>query len=344
MKNRFLCLFLTICLSLCLLNISVSATDTAFEANLSGEEDGIIGEQYFVFLEVGNFKENEFLGVTAYIDYDASVFEIDSTYLGIMNGTVKPENINPETYPLIDPEEGWVFWGNNSINGDEGTLSVHILNDSTSISSLKGESVVCFIEFKVKDTASIGESVIKIDTDDELKGVFSETLVESKNGTGSSLYVNVMEPEPDFLILKEDSTYSKKFDLIPEKYIITGFKERTNVADFISNFENKVENLNLITDLEILQDTDYVPTGATIQLFKKGEIIDSAIVICMGDVDCTGFLDSTDYLQIKRYFLKSIELSETSLIAADVDGNGEINGTDYLRIKNYFLGKLDIYS
>jgi len=66
----------------------------------------------------------------------------------------------------------------------------------------------------------------------------------------------------------------------------------------------------------------------------------------LGDVNKDSNIDSSDYLLIKKFFTKEIELDEE---LADVDKNGRITATDYLKLKYailsgnpYSLGKIKI--
>ncbi len=330
-------------------SFSASALDneTFFEANLEGEYYGIIGEKYVVYLTFENFAKDEFLGASAIIDYDASIFEIDSEYFDIISGFVVPENVNSETYPLIDSEKDWVFWGNNEIIDNKGRFYVNVLNDSSELTSLSGDFVSCFVEFKVKENASVSESVIKIDTDSDLVGVFSETLIESKNGTGSQISVSVVEALPvegNVLTLKEESGFFMGYDEFSSIEIVYGFREKSTVSEVISAFKNSKASLSVIHNGKILNETDIIPTDAIIQLIQNNEIVDSKILVCKGDVDGSGEIDSTDYLIIKRYFIGNYNLKSSFLAAADIDCNSIIDTTDYIKIKSYFLGNIDIYA
>jgi len=339
-KAKLLSLVSIICIFSCLFTINASALlaeGTVFDAILSGDEYALKGEKYVLNLTVGNFKEKEFLGVTCDIDYDKDVFEIDSAYLEIIGGS----GDDAETYPLINSEEGWIFIGANR----EGMFTVTILNDYD-LTSLKGDSVSCFIEFKVKEDAVSGESIIKIDTDDGLIFAFSETLIESKLGTGSQINVNICDeiPKYDSLIIKSDSSLVRKTSEIKDLEIITGFRDKTKVSDFKKNFKNLASDLVVKHNDAVLSNDDYVPSGSYIELLDGETVIDSVLVILKGDVNGTGEVNATDYLEIKKYFKSEFYvLDDYSLIAADIDSNGFISSTDYLLLKSYFIGNLDIY-
>lgn len=53
----------------------------------------------------------------------------------------------------------------------------------------------------------------------------------------------------------------------------------------------------------------------------------------LGDANCDGTVDSSDYVLVKRYCFNTYELDETGFITADVNGDGTVNSSDYLLIK-----------
>jgi hypothetical protein len=81
-----------------------------------------------------------------------------------------------------------------------------------------------------------------------------------------------------------------------------------------------------------------VGTGCVV---SSGE---SAVVVCFGDVDGTGTIDTTDYISVKKGFLKQLTLENEYAKAADVDMSGKIDSTDYIAIKSHFLGKKSLFS
>ncbi len=61
-----------------------------------------------------------------------------------------------------------------------------------------------------------------------------------------------------------------------------------------------------------------------------------------GDVNADGKINSTDFTQVRKYYLGLFELTETQKLAADVNEDGKINSTDFMRIKRHFLGTYTI--
>lgn len=340
-KIRFLAVFLTVCILSFTFAFSVSATDeTYFKALLSGKKFALWGEKYTVSLIVNDFAADEFLGFTCEIDYDSDVFEVDSKYLEIAS-----EN---ESYPIKNGENGWVCWINNTINGNVGVITLNVLNDSSEITSLNGEQIECFVEFKVKEAPTKESSVIKIDTDSALVGVFSETAIESKLGSGSEITVEILKEMPEIyrkLVLKDESELSMKNSEISGIKIVKGFREYTTVSQLLDNFKNELSNLSVVKNGKVLSENDYLSSDSQIQLTVEGVLVDFVDIILIGDVDGSSDVDATDYLNVKNYFLgKNVYLEDWALAAADVESNGEIDSTDYIKLKSYFYGFVDIYA
>ncbi len=341
-KNKLLSVITLICILSTVFAFPVSASTaegTAFEAVLSGAEYGVKGEKFVLYLELTNFTEEEFLGASCNIDYDASVLEISNSFFDIING-------NSTNSPFVSTEEGWVFWGSDNITDNKGVFSVHILNDSSDIVSLQGDSIKCFIEFTVKSNAVSGETVIKIDTDEELVGVFSESDIVSLKGTGSSITVDVCDeiPASPTLLIKSDAKITRKLSEYGGFDIIKGMKEKTSVDTLLSYFENDADTLRVVKDGISLNGTDNVTSDSYVQLVIDGEVVESVLLIIVGDVDCSGNLNTTDYIQMRRYFVdETYSLTDSAYISADIEENGKLNATDYVLLKAYFMGITDIY-
>ncbi len=56
-----------------------------------------------------------------------------------------------------------------------------------------------------------------------------------------------------------------------------------------------------------------------------------------GDVNGDGVINSTDFMQVRRHFLKLYEIPEDKQACADVNSDGTINSTDFMQIRRHFL-------
>ncbi len=56
-----------------------------------------------------------------------------------------------------------------------------------------------------------------------------------------------------------------------------------------------------------------------------------------GDVNGDGVINSTDFMQVRRHFLKLYTIPEDKQAYADVNGDGTINSTDFMQIRRHFL-------
>jgi hypothetical protein len=146
-----------------------------------------------------------------------------------------------------------------------------------------------------------------------------------------------------FSIIKEISSETKLELTSESKYslndaLLTNVKADTLFDDFASNFKNSVK----ITDKEGNEISADKKIGTGFIVLDAGSD-DKAEIIVLGDVNGDGELTSTDYLQIKSFFLDIITLEGIYFTAANIDGKGEIDATDYLKLKSHFLGIIDIY-
>jgi hypothetical protein len=66
-------------------------------------------------------------------------------------------------------------------------------------------------------------------------------------------------------------------------------------------------------------------------------------LVIRGDTDGDGSITTSDYMQIKKNFLKTYEFDKYSFLAADVDSNEKVDTTDYMRIKLHFLGEINLF-
>jgi hypothetical protein len=119
--------------------------------------------------------------------------------------------------------------------------------------------------------------------------------------------------------------------------LICGFAEKKTVAELKSNFESQSEIIVSFND-SVLANDALVGTGTVVSL---GD--DKAVIIVKGDTNSDGVITSTDYLQIKNYFLGGFVLDGIFYLAADTDDDGEITTADYLQIKGYLLGHTNLY-
>jgi hypothetical protein len=124
--------------------------------------------------------------------------------------------------------------------------------------------------------------------------------------------------------------------------MLLNVKAQTTVNALLAQLENG--------DLEVLDSYGYVlngnavvGTGAQVNLYQDGEIVDTVIVTVLGDLDGSGTIDSSDYLRLKAAVMSKFALTDAQRAAADVDGSGKVNSVDYQKIRDYFLGISDLY-
>ena len=125
--------------------------------------------------------------------------------------------------------------------------------------------------------------------------------------------------------------------------VLSNVPEKTTVRTLLNNLESG--DLRVVSKAgKTLSSSDTVGTGAKISLYSNGKLVDTVTVLVLGDIDGSGGVDGTDYLNIKSAMLKTASLDTMQTKAADVDGNGVIDATDYMRIKAHFLGSYTLGS
>lgn len=113
-----------------------------------------------------------------------------------------------------------------------------------------------------------------------------------------------------------------------------GWKMTTD--SFAEHFDKQALTVKAASGKE-LTPSDYIGTGATVEIAFNGVTVDSATLCLAGDVNQNGSLDVGDYLLIKRACLGSCEFSDAQTVASDVYGNNGTDIYDYIMIKRYFF-------
>ncbi len=163
-------------------------------------------------------------------------------------------------------------------------------------------------------------------------------IYATDKGGNTSIYeidaVNVQNPK---ITLVESSSYSINEGLLKN------VKISTTANELLSQFEN--ESLKILDKAgNEVSGSALIGTGFVINLYQNDEIVDSATVIILGDVDGNAIIDSTDYIRIKTSFISDFGLNDLEKAAADTEENGIINMTDYIRLKFHFLGQYNLFA
>lgn len=131
----------------------------------------------------------------------------------------------------------------------------------------------------------------------------------------------------------------------------------TPVANMIATRANAVDtcNFDAVTARYIRFVLKNGSSGKALpQLFeievyntKAGEDIDPPVdpkpTLAKGDVNGDGIINSTDFMQIRRYYLGIFTFTDDQLIAGDVNEDGKVNSTDFMRVRAHFLGLYNLY-
>lgn len=162
---------------------------------------------------------------------------------------------------------------------------------------------------------------------------------QCKTASGNACYVasevrTIQVAGSALLQLKEDS------GLAVRSGQLLNVTDKDTVAAVKAQFKYPVVILN--KNGGTMADTAVVATGATVCLAADQN--EKVVIVMRGDVNGDGKVNTTDYVRIKSYFLKTVQLTGAYASAADCDGDGKITTADYLRVKSYFLKKLDLFA
>ncbi len=141
----------------------------------------------------------------------------------------------------------------------------------------------------------------------------------SKCSATAASFVNAIVPKVEGVEVIENAVY--------------GIPDGKTVAEAEAMFEGNVT-------IQTNGKTEKAATGCLV--FSEGGT-EAAVVIIAGDVDGSGEVDSTDYILIKKIFLKEITLDGCYAVAADTDRSGKVDSTDYMKVKSHFMGLTSLF-
>jgi hypothetical protein len=187
-----------------------------------------------------------------------------------------------------------------------------------------------------KDGNTYTFNVKTSDHNNETGAYVTHIYARDKGGNTVSLALSVVDVKNPEITVHSASAYSVDNDFVLVAAV------QTSVNTLLAQFENE--------DLEVLDSNGYaisgasiVGTGARINLYQNGEVVDTATVVVLGDLDGNGVVDTTDYLRAKSAVYGNFTLSDAQTKAADVDGSDSLDSQDFQNIKSYFLGLNSLY-
>lgn len=131
---------------------------------------------------------------------------------------------------------------------------------------------------------------------------------------------------------------------ISDGYIKTVRNEITglDVKNQLDNDNSKLE-IWAADDSTQISDSDIVGTGMIVKLIINGSVVDSKVIVVLGDVSGDGYVDGIDVSRMINYFLRAdisdiYKLSGAYLLAGDPTLDGfYCEGDDVSRVINQFL-------
>ena len=133
----------------------------------------------------------------------------------------------------------------------------------------------------------------------------------------------------------------------------SGFKYNDNYIfgiDVGTNISTFVGNVTAYNSKVVVAITDSSNKTKTDNIFKTGDKVivtgsdgtKTYTVIVSGDINGDGIVSEIDYVKVKNYISRLIDLDSVSLEAADINRDGLINAIDLEKLNNRALGRVKL--
>ncbi|MDD4163979.1 MAG: Ig-like domain-containing protein [Eubacteriales bacterium] len=162
---------------------------------------------------------------------------------------------------------------------------------------------------------------------------------EFGTGYSNSNYIVITEkaapPPPEHSFIFVDTVFAE------EEGCIYGAFENCTAGELLAHVTGG--DLAVYDKNGLLMSPDnMLTTGCALKMLSGGGVVNSAIIIIRGDINCDGKIDPLDYLLLKRSLLGTITIEGNGLKAAFVAGKSNISVVDYIMIKRQYLGTFTI--
>ncbi len=306
--------------------------------------------------------QNEYVteSMTLYANYIPEQFEVvfkDSD--GNVIATENVDYMNSAEPPVAPTKDGYVFVGWDSEEYELVTSNVtltakYVLESEYARITLKKHTG----SYSVGSSVTLKYTITPYDlSETEIEWISSDEDIATVNENGTVTFVGdgtvtisatvVATGESDKCVFTVLGDPDKTLTLDINSYLgfdsahyIRGVKTDLNtVKDIKAQFMN--DNLKVFNSKgDLLADSDLVGTGATVELYEGDVLLDYAIVIMTGDVNCDGKINNRDAAYITRYIVEKENPSfEYEMIALDVNGDGKVNNRDASMLSRYLVGK-----
>ncbi len=131
-------------------------------------------------------------------------------------------------------------------------------------------------------------------------------------------------------------------DIKTAVFMIVGANEPI-LLKTVGNYIYGIRPNTLISDLGITYYTSFYNTDTAKNLdffVKDGKVYN---IIISGDVNGDGKINSTDFMQVRKAYLNTFELTGAKQLSADVNFDGKVNSTDFMQIRRHYLEFYDIF-
>ena len=112
----------------------------------------------------------------------------------------------------------------------------------------------------------------------------------------------------------------------------------TTVSELLKSFSN-VNTVRVVKDGKVLSGSDILTTACTVQSIDySGAVSDSADIAIIGDINCDGMINASDYIVLRSYFVYALKFDDCVSVAADLSDDASVNALDYIALKNRLKG------
>lgn len=183
----------------------------------------------------------------------------------------------------------------------------------------------------------LDSSVLTVDKDGIITpkklGDTTITVTSKRNPTlTKNILVHVINPmlETDTYIINREVGY------------VVGMEPYTTVEDFLSNFKNDRETLQVYDaeDANLVSDETEIKSYYIIKLVINGTVYDELKLVILGDADGDGYITVSDANMIRNYIAGRTKFSVFEAAATDIDLDTYSTVTDVNFILNYIAGRV----
>ena len=125
-----------------------------------------------------------------------------------------------------------------------------------------------------------------------------------------------------------------------ENGTLSGVDEKTSLETLAKNLENGESIVVAKANGETVTDNSaLIGTGYTVSILdEKGNVVESAVVAVVGDINGDGSINSRDIAALQKHVTGMQLLADAFLLAADYNGVDKVNSRDIAALQKKIIG------